>query len=111
MQKYKPTPNVSLAGSVAGEESRAVGGSIRLLGAPENHRAGCFGGQHTPDERDSRKNYSTAVEDRNRAFIGSAAHSGSRNASERRTNSAPSSVSGRRRPSIPLRLSAPPIDV
>src|ERR1700682_4071523 len=97
MQKYKPTPNLSLAGSVAGDESRAVGGSIRLLGAPENHRAGCSGGQHTPDERDSRKNYSTAVEDQNRAFIGSAAHLGSRNASDRRTNSGTSSGSGRPR--------------
>src|SRR5258707_8356747 len=62
MQKYKPTPNLSLAGSVAGEESRAVGDSIRLLGAPENHKAGCSGGQDTPDEQDSSKNYSTAVE-------------------------------------------------
>jgi hypothetical protein len=62
MQMYEPTPCLSLAGSVAGEVSRAVGGSIRLLGAPDNHKAGCSGGQHTPDERDSRKNYSTAVE-------------------------------------------------
>src|SRR6266851_494283 len=64
MQMYEPTPCLSLAGSVAGEVSRAVGGSIRLLGAPDNHKAGCSGGQHTPDERDSRKNYSTAVEGR-----------------------------------------------
>src|SRR5436853_6861797 len=62
MQMYEPTPCLSLAGSVVGKVSRAVGGSIRLLGAPEKHKAGCSGGQHTPDERDSRKNYSTAVE-------------------------------------------------
>src|SRR5712692_4190142 len=111
MQMYELTPYLSLAGSVAGEESRAVGGSIRLLGAPETTR------RDVRADNTRRMNEIAGKTIAQLLRVGcpdspcSPAHPDSRNASDRWTNSATSSVSGRRRPSIPLLPSAPLIVV